>query len=126
MTDMQVAAITWHLQLENYFDAVGLFDSTKVKSLHCDRFLENSSEILRKAVDHFGLTKLKSNFDQMMEHAPLHKNSKTPDKEFTAQDRISEHQQVEKLYSDSLDSIIPWAKQLEFKYQYSDNVPNPL
>ena len=126
MTDMQVAAITWHLQLENYFDAFAKFENSKVKSLYCDRLLDNSNDILTKVVSNFGLTKLEQNIDQMLEHAPLQKNSKTPGKAFTAQDRKIEHSEVASLYADSLNTIIPWAKQLSFKYPYSDNIANSL
>ena len=126
MTDMQVAAIAWHLQLENYFDAFAEFNADKVKSLHCDRLLDSSNDILTKVVSNFDLIKLEENIDQLLEHAPLQKNSKTPGKAFTAEDRKAEHNQTEQLYRDSLNAIIPWAQQLRFKYQYSESISNPL
>ena len=126
MTDIQVAAITWHLQLENYFDAFAEFNADKVTSLHCDRLLDNSNDILTKVVSNLNLPTLEQNIDQMLEHAPLQKNSKTPGKAFTAQDRKLEHSEAASLYADSLNTIIPWAKQLRFKHPYSDNIANAL
>ena len=44
MTDLQIAALTWHLQLEHYQDSVQLFDSSRLNSLHCDRLIADPKQ----------------------------------------------------------------------------------
>lgn len=126
MTDLQIAAITWHLQLENFFAALEAFGPAQVSSLHCDRLLDNPEQTLQKVVSHLALTNLQENFAAMMEHAPLSSNAKTPGQDFTASDRQGEYQDTEMQFSESLQLIGQWAQQLRFKFAYSDKIANPL
>lgn len=126
MTDLQIATIVWHLQLEHFFDALGKFDSSIVKSLHCDRLLADSEVILAELVRHMEMPQLELNFEAMLANAPLQKNAKMPDQRFSAGDRKNQYQITENQFSDSLATISNWATQLRFKYAYSENIGNPL
>jgi hypothetical protein len=126
MTDSQIAAITWHLQLEKFFDVFKNHDSSQVRSLHCDRLLEDPKESIASLIDFFDFTSLSENFDKLMDQAPLQSNAKTPDQKFDAGNRSQEYAKARHEFSDTLEVIIPWAKQLSFKYNYADNIANPL
>lgn len=126
MTDSQVAAIAWHLQLENFFDAFKQYDASRVKSLHCDRLLADPRSSLAHLIDFFEMTFLSDNFDHLMDQAPLRSNAKTPDQTFDAGSRRQDYEMARDKFSETLDLIIPWAKQLRFKYRFSDQIANPL
>jgi hypothetical protein len=126
MTDMQITAITWHLQLENFFAATQQFGRDQVRSLHCDQLLSNPAQTLTKVVDCLDASGLQQNFDQLMVNAPLNKNAKETGQAFSATDREAEYRQIEQQFSDSLQTIIPWAEQLRFKYAYSANIDYAL
>ena len=126
MTDMQIAAITWHLQWENFFATTQQFSSNQVRSLHCDRLLSNSAEMLSKVVECLDASVLQRNFDQLMANAPLKKNAKEADQAFSATDRNNEYRNIEQQFSATLETIIPWAEQLRFKYAYSANIDYAL
>lgn len=122
MTDSQIAAIVWHLQFEHFIAAAERFGESRLKSLHCDRLIESPPEILRRAVTHFGLESLADNFDRLVENAPLNSDAKTPGTKFSGTDRVSQHKQAEELLKNTLDVIIPWAKQLRFRYASQEEV----
>jgi hypothetical protein len=126
MTDSQIVAITWHLQLEKFFDVFEKYGSSQVRSLHCDRLLEDPRSSITSLVDFFGFTALSENFNRLMDQAPLQSNAKTPDQKFDAENRSQEYAKARSEFSDTLEVIIPWAKQLGFKYNYSDKIANPL
>jgi len=126
MTDSQIAAITWHLQLEKFFDVFKKYDHSRVKSLHCDRLLEDPRSRLDALINFFELAALNENFDRLMGQAPLQSNAKTPGQKFDAGNRSQEYDKARAKFSDTLDAIIPWAKQLSFKYNYSDEIANSL
>ena len=81
---------------------------------------------MRKVIDCLGMEGLQTEFEKVIALAPLGTNSKTPEKQFTAADRINEHKHTAALYSSSLDLIIPWAEQLHFKHKSVRQVGNPL
>ncbi|NNC99947.1 MAG: hypothetical protein HKN85_07185 [Gammaproteobacteria bacterium] len=126
MTDLQIAALTWHLQLEHFISAQQYTDATRMKSLHCDRLLANSEHTLKEVVSHLAMTKLIKHHQRMIKNAPLQRNAKTPDDFFTAEDRKNEYDQIGIQFADSLDVIIPWAEKLSFRYRYSPKVDNEL
>lgn len=126
MTDSQIAAIAWHLQLEHFFDATQAFPSQQVRSLHCDSFLARPETTLRSVIDHFQIDALSKNFDSLVQNAPLKSNAKMPGQTFNNDNRIQEYEQARDHFSDDLEVILPWAKTLEFRYRYSDKVANPL
>ena len=122
MTDLQIAAVTWHLQFEHFLTVQQKFNAQSVRSLHCDVLLNYSQDTLTKLVSHFGMSKLEQNIEQMMMYAPLQRNAKTLNETYTAYDRKNEYVEAERRYAESLQAIIPWAKQLRFKYEYSEKV----
>lgn len=126
MTDSQIAAITWHLQLETFFDVFNVHDSSRVVSLHCDRLLEDPNGSLASVIAFLELTALSDDFGRLMNQAPLQSNAKTPGQNFDAVSRSQEYGKARADFSDTLNTIIPWAKQLRFKYGYSDDIPNAL
>lgn len=126
MTDAQIAAITWHLQLEKFFDVFTRYDSSKVRSLHCDRLLEDPRKSLAEVINFFEFNLLAENFDRLMDQAPLQSNAKTPGQKYDADNRNQEYAQARAQFSDALDVIIPWAEELSFRYRYSDKIANPL
>ena len=126
MTDSQVTAITWHLQLERFFELSERIGAKQVSSLHCDRLLAAPDDILTRIVSFFECNALQDNIDEMLAQAPLAANAKTPGQSFDASSRSEEYSLAQKQFSESLEVIIPWAKQLQFKYPYSDQIANPL
>jgi hypothetical protein len=126
MTDSQIAAITWHLQLETFFDVFKQYDSSRVRSLHCDRLLDDPRSILNGIIDFFEFKLLDQNFTRLMEHAPLKSNAKTPGQKFDADSRKQDYTNARRQFTDTLEVIIPWAEQLSFRYSYSDKISNPL
>lgn len=126
MTDSQIAAITWHLQLETFFDVFKQYDSDRVRSLHCDRLLEDPRSSIAELVSFLEFKSLSENFDRLMAQAPLQSNAKTPDQKFDARNRSQEYDKARVKYSDTLEVIIPWAEQLRFRYSYSEKIANPL
>lgn len=126
MTDSQIAAITWHLQLEKFFDAFKIYGPSQVRSLHCDRLLEDPRSSIASLIEFFEFSSLSENFERLMDQAPLQSNAKTPDQKFDAGNRSQEYAKARNEFSDTLEVIIPWAKQLSFKYNYADKIANPL
>jgi hypothetical protein len=81
---------------------------------------------LSKLIDFFDCSALQKRFEEMVELAPLNTNAKSPGQNFGASDRMQEYAQAEKQFEDSLSVIIPWAKQLRFKYPYSERIAHTL
>ena len=126
MTDSQIAAVVWHLQLEHFFDSLKLHNSSQVRSLHCDLFLDDPENILNRIINFFDLDMLAGNFDRLMDQAPLTNNSKTLDQSYDATRRESEYDQARANFEGVLKVILPWAHSLEFRYKYSDRITHKL
>lgn len=125
MTDLQIACLTWQLQFEHFISAQQRL-SASIKTIHCDRLLDDSEAIIRKTVQHLKIEALDTKLDQVIQQAPLKDNAKTPGQAFTAADRKNEHLETRKEYASSLDIITPWARQLRFKYPFAETLTNKL
>jgi hypothetical protein len=126
MTDLQIAAITWHLQFEHMIEAQLKFDQSRIRSLHCDRLLEDSEKKLSSIIDHFEASELTKNFAELMANAPLDSDAKVPEQSFTADDRKSQYGSIQEQFEESLTTIIAWAKTLRFKHPYVEKLTNPI
>lgn len=126
MTDMQIGAVSWHLQLENFLDALATPSAANIRSLHCDQLLAQPDEVISKVVSHLELPELNDDFEALMLSAPLGSDAKTPDQTFSANDRKAQHSETRHRYADSLDIILPWAKQLRFRHPFVSELVNLL
>ena len=100
MTDSQMTAVAWHLQWEQMLECATQFGPDRVRSLHCDRLLDEPRTILSKLIDFFDCSALQKRFEEMVELAPLNTNAKSPGLNFGASDRMQEYAQDEKQFED--------------------------
>lgn len=119
MTDMQIGAVCWHLQLEHFLQTLDNSAQAQSKTLHCDRLLASPPQMLAAVIRHLELYSLQQKMAEVLAAAPLTNNAKSPGQAFSAEHRKNEYLAARKQHAASLDVILPWAQQLRFKYPFT-------
>ncbi len=109
LTDLELAAVLWHMQIEEFRRAVALLDSNRFASLDCDAFLASPVETLNRLDDFFSL-RLGNEYLQQVAAGPLFRtNAKTGKESFDATRRRAEHSQAAEQMTGEFERIVKWS-----------------
>lgn len=109
LTDLQIAALVWHLQIDGMRAAAHAFPGHKVLWVEDDAFLDEPAAILKAVCAHLDIP-LSDEECQSVANGPLlQKNSKLGDVKYTPQKRLEERDAIAAHYGEELDMIITWS-----------------
>lgn len=110
-TDLQVAALVWRHQVEQFQHLLELFP-TRVRLLDGDRFLAAPAATLRVQRDFLGLEIDDAVIDAIAASDLLTRDAKEGGRDFDAGTRSDEAREVERRFGSELDLIGAWAARL--------------
>ena len=106
MSDLELAAIVWHMQIAEFLRNWPLLGAGRAASLDCDAFLALPVDTLRR-LDAFFSLGLGNNHPEEAISGPLfRRNAKTGEDSFDASRRLKEHAQIARQLGRALDRIV--------------------
>lgn len=104
LSDMQVAALVWHMQIAEFRRSR---DASRSAALNCDDFLAHPRQTLEKLNAFFGLHLSAPQLDAALLH--LARNAKDANETFSAERRASEANDVARMFGGELDTVVEWS-----------------
>jgi hypothetical protein len=109
MSDLEIAALAWHLQILEFRSAWRLLGPARAASLDCEALLADPATALRKVIAFYGLPFGDVKLHALLSGGALHHHSKAPGIRFDAQRRREEAAAVLRAYGDDVARVVEWS-----------------
>lgn len=109
MSDLEIAAIAWHIQIAEFRRSWAELGEGRVASLDCDAFLADPRMALEKLDAFFGYGFGPETIRGIVEGPVLSRHAKLPQAPFNAEQRRIEQQAVRRFLGADLDRIAEWS-----------------
>jgi hypothetical protein len=106
MSDLELAAIVWHMQIAEFLRNWPLLGAARAASLDCDAFLASPVDTLCRLDDFLSLGLGKIHLEEAVRGPLFHRNAKTGEDSFDASRRLKEHAQTAQQLGGDLDRIV--------------------
>lgn len=112
LTDLQVAAFVWYLQMDNYLELIGGFPGARVRTLDCDAFLKEPAGMLEKLCALFGITVKAGILEEIVAGPVFRKYSKNNAHDYDSAVREAEYGKIAREYKVTLSGILAWSEHI--------------
>lgn len=112
LTDLQIAAFTWYLQMDNYLKLLERHPQRRIATLDCDRFLAEPLETLVRLCAFFGIDADRDRLEQVVAGPVFAKSSKNTADDYDAAVREAEYRQVFEENREAVEAILGWSARL--------------
>ena len=109
MSDLEVAAVAWHLQIAEFRRSWAEMGEGRVASLDCDAFLADPLAGLETLNAFFGYGFEREQIDAMVSGPVFSRHAKLPQAPFNAAQRKLEQERARKLLGRDLERIVEWS-----------------
>jgi hypothetical protein len=109
MSDLEVAAIAWHMQIAEFRRSWAEMEACRVASLNCDTFLAHPRRALEALDGFFGYGIGGQAIDGVVNGPVFSRHAKLPQAPFGTDQRRMEQERARKLLGADLDRIITWS-----------------
>ena len=109
MSDLEIAAIAWHLQIAEFQRSRALFGQGRAATLNCDRFLADPLGTLVRLDRFFELGIGETDLEQLVGGPLLRSNAKRPGFGFDTRQSHDEYEAVRRSLGNELNEIIDWS-----------------
>lgn len=125
LTDLQIAALTWQIQIENYLRILQTFPDARIRTLDCDVLLADPGAVLKRAAAFMGCP-LDDDEIQTRVECHFRRHSKEPERDYDAVVRAQEYDETAALHRDDIDMILQWSEQLRPDMTVPRELPRAL
>ncbi|WP_417496652.1 hypothetical protein [Maricaulis sp.] len=126
LTDLQIAALVWHMQLASVLEGARAAGAGHFASLDGDRFLQEPEPALNAVDAFFGLGLGAGHARELVAGPIFARDSKDPAQAYSAARRTEEAEQAARAIGPSLDAIIEWSYGLFPASPRAGAMPHPL
>jgi hypothetical protein len=126
MTDLEIAALVWHMQIGEFRRDWPLFEPGRAASLDCDAFLADPAAALAKLDAFFGLGLGAEHIERVASGPLLSQHAKSPGHPYDAQRRSVEKAAVRKRLGADLERVIAWSYKACTGTPQGALLPNPI
>jgi hypothetical protein len=126
MTDLQIAAVLWHMQIAEFQRSLPMLAPGRAKSLDCDAFLADPLETLVKIDEFLELGIGCSQIADRIASPMFFQHSKDSKTAYNSETRRADHAQMAREMKSVLDSIVPRSYELCKATPREAPVANPL
>lgn len=112
LTDLQVAALVWNIQMELFEAVLQAAGDKQVRTLNGDDFLENTVKALTGTQEFLGLGYDRDEIAQIADNPQFRRHSKFSTQVYDLNMRKAERATVEEQYSEEIATTIDWAAKL--------------
>jgi hypothetical protein len=126
MSDVEIAALVWHMQIVEFRSAVRLLGPARAASLDCDAFLANPAEVLRQLDAFFGLGLGESHIAETVAGPLLREHAKAPGVPFDAKLRAEQMADARRQFGSDIERVVEWSYRVSPLTPRGVPLPNPL
>ncbi len=108
-SDLQIAALIWHMQMVEFHRSIAALGSERFVSLDCDAFLDAPEAGMKALGLHFGFEVGPKHVAQVMDGPMLRQNAKAPHEPIDAASRRRELQSTAPQLARDVDAIVGWS-----------------
>lgn len=112
MTDLQIAALTWNLQVERYLELLKRYPRAAIRTLDCETLLREPVAVIAKLFQHFGCEVDDAVMEAIATGPVFNRDSKDRERIYDAAQRAAEFTQVRRTYSREIDQVLAWDERL--------------
>jgi len=109
LTDLQMAAFVWYLQVDAYLKIIDKYPNANIKTLDCDVFLSKPVNTLTKLCELFDMKIERQHIENIIAGSVFSKYSKNSSQDYDASIRESENRLIAAQFRESIDGIIAWS-----------------
>lgn len=109
LTDLQIAAMVWLIQIAIFRDILARFPVERVSTLDADTLLADPGRALLRLDEFFEIGLGSARVEEIVAGPVFKRNSKNEGESFDASQRASEAYDVEEAFGPDLDLIVGWA-----------------
>jgi len=109
MSDLEIAALVWHLQIGEFRRTWRAFDPGCIASLNCDAFLANPAATIAKLDAFFDLGLGGAHSERVLAGPLLRSHSKSPGEPYDAKRRTEEKAVARRRLGADLERVIEWS-----------------
>ena len=109
MSDLEIAALAWHMQIAEFRRVWASFGRGRAASLDCDAFLENPAAVLSRLDGFFGFGLGAQRTAEVANGSLLKQHAKVPGERFDAARRKEEAAAIHRQIRKDLDRIVEWS-----------------
>jgi hypothetical protein len=109
MSDLEIAALAWHLQILEFEAASRLLGPARSASLDCDAFLANPAGVLKALDGFFGLGLGEEHIAAVVAGPLLKQHSKTPALAFDAKRRGEQMESAKHQFGRDVERVVEWS-----------------
>jgi hypothetical protein len=126
MSDLEIAALVWHMQIGEFRRDWPLFEPGRAASLDCDAFLADPMAALVKLDAFFGLGLGAEHMERVANGPLLRQHAKSPGRAYDARRRSEEKVAVRKRLGTDLERVIEWSYKACSGTPRGAPLPNPI
>ena len=105
LTDMQIAAVVWHMQIAEFRRSWPLMAPGRAASLDCDAFLAKPADTLLAIDEFLGLDLGRAHYESAMESL-ANRHSKAASMEYSIADRLADHAGIFERFGTEIDAAV--------------------
>ena len=124
-TDLQIAALAWHLQIDYARKIIAQFGNDRFRTLHHKTLLAEPEETLCRANDFFNFGLSDADIKAAATGPAMQKDSKVGS-EFSAEKIAEDSASIEARFGGTLDTIMDWTKSFSMFQPHDADMPVPL
>jgi hypothetical protein len=109
MSDLEIAALAWHMQIGEFRRSWPLFEPGRIASLDCDAFLAEPAAVIVRLDAFFGLGLGAAHVKRVIEGPLLRSHAKVPGVPYDARRRAGEKTMMRKRLGADLQRVIDWS-----------------
>jgi hypothetical protein len=126
MSDLEIAALVWHLQIAEFRRSWSALEPGRATSLNCDAFLADPASVVTKLDAFFDLRLGATHIAHVMEGPLLRHHAKAPGQSYDAERRADEKAALRTRLGSDLDRVIDWSYKACSGTPRGMPLPNPV
>lgn len=126
MTDMQIAALAWNIQIDHYLRILASFPAANIRTLNCDTLLADPATTLRRLADLMSYDLSDTEVHAIVSGPDFARDSKNEDRDYDAAIRAQEYEHVRARHRETIEVILEWSRQARPDNQIPQQLPCPL
>lgn len=126
MSDLEIAALAWHLQILEFRKAWRLLGPERATSLDCAALLSRPGDVLRRVIAFYGLPLSEDHVTNVLAGNTFRRHAKLPAEVFDAQRRVEQAAQILRQHGDDIARVVEWSYRACPLTPRDAPLPNPL
>jgi hypothetical protein len=109
MSDLEIAALVWHLQILEFRTAWRLLAPGRAASLDCATLLSRPEDVLHRVIAFYGLPLSEDHVSNVLAGNTFRRHAKIPTVVFDAQQRAEQTGQILHQHGDDIARVVEWS-----------------